>query len=67
MNSMSFLFFGLMLVPLIAFLIYLVRQDKKKSYIGLIVLAIAVLVAAYVIITVDAKYMGPESTNIKQP
>jgi formate hydrogenlyase subunit 3/multisubunit Na+/H+ antiporter MnhD subunit len=67
MNSMSFLFFGLMLIPLIIFLIYLIRQDKKKNYIGLVVLVIAVLIAAYVIITVDAKYMTPDATQIKQP
>ncbi|WP_245735214.1 hypothetical protein [Pedobacter hartonius] len=64
---MSFLFFGLMLIPLIIFLIYLIKQDKNRNYIGLIVLVIAIFVAAYVIITVDAKYMTPESTNITQP
>jgi len=37
MNSMSFLFFGLMLIPFILFLIWLVKQDKKKNYIGLAV------------------------------
>lgn len=66
MNSMSFMFFGLMLIPLIIFLIYLIRQDKKKNYIGLVVLVIAIFAAAYVIITVDAKYMSPEATNIQQ-
>ena len=67
MNSMSFMFFGLMLIPLIIFLIYLIRQDKKKNYIGLVVLVIAILVAAYTIITVDSKYMTPQSTNVQQP
>lgn len=57
MNSMSFLFFGLMLVPLIIFLIYLIKQDKKRNYIGLAILVIAIFVAAYVIINVDAKFM----------
>lgn len=59
MNSMSFFFFGLMLIPLIIFLIWLIRQDKHKNYIGLAVLVVAVIVAAYVIITVDAKFMNP--------
>jgi uncharacterized membrane protein len=63
---MSFMFFGLMLIPLIIFLIYLIKQDKKKNYIGLVVLVIAIFVAAYVIITVDSKYMSPEQ-NAVQP
>lgn len=67
MNSMSFLFFGLMLIPLILFLIWLIKQDKNRNYIGLVVLVIAIFVAAYVIITVDQKYMGPETTTVKQP
>jgi uncharacterized membrane protein YozB (DUF420 family) len=60
MNSMSFTFFGLMLVPLIIFLIWLIKQDKHKNYIGLAILVIAIFVAAYVIITVDAKFMSPQ-------
>jgi formate hydrogenlyase subunit 3/multisubunit Na+/H+ antiporter MnhD subunit len=67
MNSMSFLFFGLMLIPLILFLIWLIKQDKNRNYIGLVVLVIAIFVAAYVIITVDQKYMGPEGVTVKQP
>jgi len=66
MNSMSFMFFGLMLVPLIIFLIYLIKQDKKKNYIGLVVLVVAIFVAAYVIITVDSKYMSPEQNAVQQ-
>jgi hypothetical protein len=60
MNSMSFLFFGLMLIPFILFLIWLVKQDKKKNYIGLAVLVVAILIAAYVAINVDLKFMTPQ-------
>lgn len=60
MNSMSFLFFGLMLIPFILFLTWLVKQDKKKNYIGLAVLAVAILIAAYVAINVDLKFMTPQ-------
>lgn len=60
MNSMSFLFFGLMLIPFILFLIWVVKQDKKKNYIGLAVLVVAILIAAYVAINVDLKYMSPQ-------
>lgn len=59
MNSMSFLFFGLMLIPFILFLAWVVKQDKKKNYIGLAVLVLAILIAAYVAINVDLKYMSP--------
>jgi FtsH-binding integral membrane protein len=58
MNSMSYLFFGLMLVPLIIFLFWIVKQDKKRNYIGLAILVVAILFAAYVAINVDLKYMG---------
>lgn len=60
MNSMSFLFFGLMLIPFILFLIWLVKQDKKKNYIGLAVLVVAIIIAAYVAINVDLKFMNPQ-------
>ncbi|WP_158797595.1 hypothetical protein [Pedobacter sp. L105] len=60
MNSMSFLFFGLMLIPLIAFLVWIVKQDKNRNYIGLAVLAVAVIIAAYVAINVDLKFMSPQ-------
>jgi hypothetical protein len=60
MNSMSFLFFGLMLVPFILFLIWLVKQDKKKNYLGLGLLVVAILIAAYVAINVDLKFMTPQ-------
>lgn len=60
MSSMSFLFFGLMLIPLVLFLVWIVKQDKNKNYIGLAVLAVAVIIAAYVAINVDLKFMTPQ-------
>lgn len=60
MNSMSFLFFGLMLIPFVLFLIWLVKQDKKRNYIGLAVLVVAIIIAAYVAINVDMKFMTPQ-------
>lgn len=60
MNSMSFLFFGLMLIPLVAFLVWIVKQDKNRNYIGLAILAVAVIIAAYVAINVDLKFMSPQ-------
>lgn len=60
MNSMSFLFFGLMLIPFVLFLMWLVKQDKKKNYIGLAVLVVAIIIATYVAINVDMKFMNPQ-------
>jgi len=60
MSSMSYLFFGLMLIPFILFLIWIVKQDKKKNYIGLAVLVVAIAIAAYVAINVDMKFMNPQ-------
>lgn len=60
MSSMSFLFFGLMLIPFVLFLTWLVKQDKKKNYIGLAILAVAIVIAAYVAINVDLKFMSPQ-------
>jgi uncharacterized membrane protein YkvI len=57
MNGMSFLFFGLMVVPFVAFLFWLVKQDKKRNYLGLAFLLAAIIVAVIVAVYVDAKFM----------
>jgi prepilin signal peptidase PulO-like enzyme (type II secretory pathway) len=59
MNSMSFFFIGLIIIPFTVFIIWLLRQDKKKNYLGLAVLMAAILAAIFVAIYVDAKYMKP--------
>ncbi|MBB5639414.1 MULTISPECIES: hypothetical protein [Pedobacter] len=59
MNSMSFLFFGMMLIPFILLLIWMIKQDKNKNYIGLVVLVAAIFIAAYVAVNVDMKFMNP--------
>jgi cbb3-type cytochrome oxidase subunit 3 len=43
MNIPSFIFYAVFVLPLVAFLIWLMRQDKRKGKIGLIVLAIMVI------------------------
>jgi hypothetical protein len=51
MSAPSLIFFGIFVLPLVAFLIWLMRQDKKKGVAGLIVLAIMVIGAiAYMFI-----------------
>lgn len=60
MSTMSYVFFGLMLIPFVLFLMWVVKQDKKKNYIGLAVLAVAIIIATYVAIQVDLKFMAPQ-------
>ncbi|WP_426670710.1 hypothetical protein ACPPVU_05635 [Mucilaginibacter sp. McL0603] len=43
MNFPSIIFFTVFVLPLIAFFIWLMRQDKRKGITGLIVLAIIVI------------------------
>ena len=45
MSAPSLIFFGIFVLPLVAFLIWLMRQDKKKGIAGLVVLIIMVVVA----------------------
>jgi len=45
MSIPSIIFFAVFVIPLVAFLIWLMRQDKKKGVTGLVVLAIMVVVA----------------------
>ena len=43
MSFPSLIFWAVFVLPLVAFLIWLMRQDKRKGKIGLIVLAIMVI------------------------
>ena len=49
-----------MLIPFVLFLMWVVKQDKKKNYIGLAILAVAIIIATYVAIQVDLKFMAPQ-------
>lgn len=66
MQANSFIFFGLLLIPLIAFLIWMVRQDKKKNYLGLVLLLIGVVIAAYTIIRLDAAFIKEKGLQPQQ-
>ena len=60
MGANSFIFFGLLLVPLIIFLVWMIKQDKKRNYIGLFLLVAGIVIATYTIIVLDKKYLNPE-------
>lgn len=71
MGTMSYVFFGLMLVPLLAFLVWVIKQDKRRNYIGLSLLFIGIVIAAYTIIKLDKNFVhdnmqvAPKSSNFK--
>ncbi|MDP9047248.1 MAG: hypothetical protein M3N14_03875 [Bacteroidota bacterium] len=43
MNIASLIFWAVFVLPLVAFLVWVMRQDKRKGVTGLIVLAIMVV------------------------
>lgn len=54
MSIPSLIFWAIFVLPLVAFLIWIMRQDKKKGVTGLIVLAVIVIGAiVYTIIKKD--------------
>jgi len=56
MSVPSLIFWIIFVVPMVVFLAYLIRQDKHKGWIGLIVLAIIVVGAiVYTVIKNDGK------------
>ncbi len=61
MTTMSFVFFGLMLIPLIIFLVWIIRKDKNRNYLGLLVLVIMAIVALVVIVRFDSSFMKAQS------
>lgn len=58
---MSYVFFGLMLIPLVIFLIWMIRKDKNKNYLGLLVLVIMAIVALVVIVRFDSSFMKAQT------
>ena len=57
MSSMSFVFLGLMVIPFTIFIIWLMKQDKRKNYLGLAVILAAIIAAVLVAMYVDSKFM----------
>ncbi len=60
MNGASVIFYAVFVLPLIAFLIWIMRQDKRKGKIGLIVLLVTVIgVIAYMYVKKMFALDGP--------
>ncbi|KQC02787.1 hypothetical protein [Pedobacter sp. Hv1] len=67
MGTMSYIFFGLMLIPAIIFLVWMIKQDKKKNYLGLFFLILGVLIATYTIIRLDKDFMEKNAKAADAP
>lgn len=63
MSAPSLIFWIIFVIPLVLILIWLIRQDKRKGWIGLIVLA--VIVASAVVYTI-VKNDGKQDPNVVQ-
>jgi len=61
MYTMSLVFFGLMLIPLVIFLVWIIKKDRHKNYLGLVILAIMTVITAYIIVNFDKKFMEARS------
>lgn len=57
MQTGSFILFGLLAIPLIIFLIWTIKQDKKKNYLGLALLLVGAMIAAYTIVRLDSSFV----------
>jgi NADH:ubiquinone oxidoreductase subunit 4 (subunit M) len=67
MTAPSLIFWTIFVLPMVAFLIWLMRQDKRKGWIGLVVLAITVIGAiVYTVIKNDGK-QDPVTTQMQHP
>jgi hypothetical protein len=66
MGTNSFIFFGLLLIPLLVFLVWVIRQDKKRNYLGLFFLVLGIVLATYTIVVLDKKYLKPDGLKPKE-
>jgi hypothetical protein len=63
MNAASYIFFGLLLIPLIVFLGWLIKKDKKRNYLGILMLIAMAVIALVAILKYDIKFMHTNEGN----
>ncbi|MDR6785696.1 hypothetical protein ABIE26_004406 [Pedobacter africanus] len=63
MNGASYIFFGLVLIPLIVFLGWLIKKDKNRNYIGILVLIGMAVIALIAILKYDSKFINSGQSN----
>jgi len=56
MSTSSYIFFGLLVIPLLIFLVWLFRQDRKRSYWGILLLIAGIVLAVYSIMVMDKQF-----------
>ncbi|MDB5157869.1 MAG: hypothetical protein JWR50_2576 [Mucilaginibacter sp.] len=67
MSVPSLIFWIIFVVPMVVFLAYLIRQDKRKGWVGLIVLAVIVVGAiVYTVIKNDGKPTDKDTIQSSQ-
>jgi len=66
MGTMSWMFFGLMLLPLLLFVAWLLQKDRKRSYIGIFVLIMMAIIAIVAIVKFDASFMEKQNGVIQK-
>jgi len=64
MAANSYIFFGLLVVPLLIFLIWVIRQDRNRSYWGILLLIAGIILAIYSIMTLDKKFTQPGQQEV---
>lgn len=64
---MGYVFFAVMVIPFIGFLVWMIKQDKKKNWLGLVFLLFGVAIAVYTAVKLDKKYTNLEGPNQLAP
>ncbi len=57
MGTASYIFFGIMLIPLVVFMAWIINKDKKRNFMALFVLVAMAVIALIAIIKYDRKFM----------
>jgi len=63
MTAGSYIFFGIFVIPLLIFLGWIMRRDKKKGIYGLILLVVVAAAAIIVATKVDTEFL--KNTTLK--
>lgn len=66
MGTASYIFFGIMLIPLVVFMAWIINKDKKRNFMALFVLVAMAVIALIAIIKYDTKFMDTgEGSRLK--
>ncbi len=57
MGVMSYVFFGLLVLPLALFIGWMIKQDRRRNLLGIVLLIIGILIASYTIVRLDKSFV----------